>query len=173
MQCVFGTFLGLRTTGKHGALVRDWPLGHPGDFPRGLGAGAGVPSWAKMAGMTRRACRAVAGRGPLSQRRSRKLPADTDRLGGVRHIRHRDHAAIRTALGLGPLDPTALNAQPDGDVPWVNQGVEPERTHLLLVDPSVLQRLRHAGLASGKEGRQGKFCQTACLTLAQESIAQD
>ena len=90
----------------------------------------------------------------------------------MREIRHVDHAAIRTALSLGALDTPAINAQPDGGVPWLNQGVEPERTHLLLVDPSVLQRLIHAGPASGKEGRQRQFCQTARLTLAQESIAE-
>ncbi len=57
LRCVLGTGLGLSTTAKRGAGVLTLPLGHPGDFPRGLGGLAGVPTCIKMLGITRRTCR--------------------------------------------------------------------------------------------------------------------
>src|SRR5205085_2020678 len=60
-----------RTTGCRVARFTTAPGGRPGDFPRGRGERVGVPTWARMRPIARRACAGVTGRRLASHGRCR------------------------------------------------------------------------------------------------------
>jgi hypothetical protein len=59
----------LRMTGWRGARRTTAPGARPGDFPRGRGGWAGVPTCAKTRGIARRTCGGVGGRAAASHGR--------------------------------------------------------------------------------------------------------
>src|SRR5437667_5653167 len=103
----------------------------------------------------------------------RKLVAPADGFGGMRHIRHIDHATISAAVCFQPLHATPIDAQPDRLICRcvLKQGLHEDRPQALGVDTPILQRFIDAGPATLEEDRQRQFGQATCLWLAEERIA--